>query len=352
MPLQRAMKWESLVNSFVFACQFSFTYILIAITLYFGKMMILKDLVDPFDFLRVVLLTQFGANYMSQMVASISDISKARIAAKSIIKVITEETTDMDNLENDGFQPKVLGRLELKDVEFRYPARPSVHVLRNISLDISPGTTLAIVGPSGSGKSSIIALMQRLYDPTKGKLILEGHNLRTINPAYLHRVIVPVPQEPTLFSFTIKENIAYGLPESEATLERVIEAAQIANIHDFIASLPQGYNTEVGEFGSQLSGGQKQRIALARALIRKPPILLLDEATAALDSANEKAVQLALEEARKNCTCVHVSHRLSSIRSADQIVVLVDGKIMERGTHEELMESQGLYFEMNQLELS
>lgn len=187
------------------------------------------------------------------------------------------------------------------------------------------GESIAIVGPSGSGKSSILALLQRLYSPTEGQVvgvlscneasqIIDKYNVRSINPAYLRRVVVSVGQEPSLFSFTIKENIAYGLLEGEATMEKVIQAAKIANIHDFISSLPQGYDTEVlsailaypqvGEFGAQLSGGQKQRIAIARAIIRDPVVLLLDEATAALDSTSEKAVQAALEEASRSCTCI------------------------------------------------
>ncbi|KAI1716202.1 ABC transporter transmembrane region domain-containing protein [Ditylenchus destructor] len=349
-PLQRAMKRQSCLSAFVFACQFSFAYILIAITLYFGKMMMLSNEITPFDYLRVVLLTQFGANFISQLIASVADITRARVAAENIISVINEPAVDMDNLSDEGFRPKLVGRISLQTVEFRYPSRPVVPILKDITLQVAPGQSLAIVGPSGSGKSSIIALMQRLYNPTKGQVLLDNYNVRSINPGYLHRVVVSVGQEPTLFSFTIKENIAYGLPEDEATMPKIIAAAKVANIHDFISSLPKGYETEVGEFGAQLSGGQKQRIAIARAVIRNPVILLLDEATAALDSTSEKAVQTALESASKNCTCVHVAHRLSSIRSVDKIIVLVDGKILEQGTHQELMEEKGLYYEMNQLE--
>ncbi|CAD5227956.1 unnamed protein product [Bursaphelenchus okinawaensis] len=349
-PMQSAMTRQSCISAFVFACQFSFTYILIAITLYFGKDMMIKNEIDPFDYLRVVLLTQFGANFISQLIASVTDFSKARVAAENILGVITEPATDMDNLSDEGLRPKVVGRISLSNVEFRYPSRPIIPVLKDITMNVGAGMNVAIVGPSGSGKSSIIALLQRMYTPQKGQVMLDKYNVKTINPSYLRRIIVCVGQEPTLFSFSIKENIAYGLDEDEFTMEKVIESAKVANIHDFIVSLPKGYDTEVGEYGAQLSGGQKQRIAIARAIIRKPMVLLLDEATAALDATSEKAVQQAVERASEYCTCIHVAHHLSSIRTVDKIFVVVDGRISEQGSHQELMQEKGLYYEMNQLE--
>ncbi|CAJ0610448.1 unnamed protein product, partial [Cylicocyclus nassatus] len=340
-PLARAMKRQSMISSFVFACQFSFTYILIAITLYFGKVMMLSNQISVFDYMRVVLLTQFGANFFSQLVASVSDLSKARIAAENVVNVLKETPNEIDNLTEEGQRPKLEGNIQLHNVSFRYPTRPVVPILNKLNLKIKTGQNVALVGPSGSGKSSIIALIQRMYNATDGEVLLDKYNVQSINPAYLRRVVVSVGQEPTLFSFTIKENIIYGMMENEVSMEQVIEAAKIANIHDFISRLPQGYDTEIGEFGAQLSGGQKQRIAIARAIVRKPVILLLDEATAALDSASEKAVQMAFEKAQKSCTCIQIAHRLSTIRNVDKIFVVVDGAIAEEGTHEQLLNKHG-----------
>ncbi|EYC03258.1 hypothetical protein Y032_0095g2839 [Ancylostoma ceylanicum] len=368
-PLARAMKRQSVISSFVFACQFSFTYILIAITLYFGKVMMLNNEITVFDYMRVVLLTQFGANFFSQLVASVSDLSKARIAAENVVAVLKEPANDIDNLTEEGQRPKLEGSITMNNVSFRYPTRPVVPILNKLNLKVKAGQSVALVGPSGSGKSSIISLIQRMYTPTDGDVFLDNFNVRSINPAYLRRVVVSVGQEPTLFSFTIKENIMYGMMENEVTMEQIIAAAKVADIHDFISKLPQGYETEIGEFGAQLSGGQRQRIAIARAIVRKPAILLLDEATAALDSTSEKAVQLALEKAGKSCTCIQsqyfvlhhfsmdltrlltmfcisVAHRLSTIRGVDKIFVIVDGAVAEEGNHEQLITKRGIYYEM------
>ncbi|CAI4225548.1 unnamed protein product [Auanema sp. JU1783] len=350
-PLSKAMKRQSVISAFVFACQYSFTYILIAITLHFGKIMMISNEISVFDYMRVVLLTQFGANFFSQLIASVTDFSKARVAAESVMGIIKEAPVDMDNLSEEGLRPKLQGTLQLHNVHFRYPSRPVVPILKGVDIRVDAGASIALVGPSGSGKSSIIGLFQRMYSPTDGCVTIDRHDVRSINPSYLRRFVVSVGQEPTLFSFTIKENIAYGLLESESTLDKVIAAAKIANIHDFISTLPQGYNTEVGEFGAQLSGGQKQRIAIARAIIRKPAVLLLDEATAALDSGSEKAVKEAFQNAKETCTCVHIAHRLSSIRNVDRIYVIVDGRVAEEGNHDELIALKSLYYEMTQASL-
>uniref|UniRef100_A0A0K0DXX6 ABC transporter family protein n=1 Tax=Strongyloides stercoralis TaxID=6248 RepID=A0A0K0DXX6_STRER len=347
--LEKAMKYQSVISAIVFACQFSFSYIMIAITLYFGKNMMIKNEINPFNYLRVVLLTQFGANFISQLIASVTDISKARLCSEHILDVLTEKAVDMDNMSDEGFKPMISGRMKLEDIEFRYPSRPIIPILKNLNIIFNAGEKIAIIGSSGCGKSTILSLLQRLYIPTKGNVMLDNYNIKTINPQYLRRMIVSVMQEPTLFSFTIKENITFGIPEEYVTMNKVIEAAKLANIHDFIISLPNGYETNVGEY-INMSGGEKQRLAIARALFREPKVLLLDEATSALDSISEKAVQKTFEEVRKKTTCIHVTHKLSSIRNADKIIVLVNGQVAEEGTHQELMKMEGFYYEMAMLQ--
>ena len=214
----------------------------------------------------------------------------------------------------------------------------------NFNLTVEAGKTYAIVGPSGCGKSTVIQLIQRFYDPDAGEVRLGGKDICSLNIKWLRNHIGLVAQEPILFDTTIAENIFYGT--EDATMEDVKTAAKNANAHDFISKLPKGYDTPVGEGGTQLSGGQKQRIAIARALIRDPKILLLDEATSALDSESESIVQQALDRARAGRTTIVIAHRLSTIQNADVIVSIEKGSVVEKGTHLELMDKEGLYFDL------
>ncbi|PNT61308.1 ABC transporter B family member 15 [Brachypodium distachyon] len=229
----------------------------------------------------------------------------------------------------------VRGRIEFKDVRFSYPSRPDTLVLNGINLTISEGATVGLVGGSGSGKSTVVALLQRFYSPDTGAVTLDGHDIGTLNVEWLRSQIGLVSQEPVLFATSIKENILFG--NETASLKQVVDAAKMANAHEFITKLPNGYETQVGQFGTQMSGGQKQRIAIARALIRDPKILLLDEATSALDSQSERTVQDALDRASVGRTTVIVAHRLSTLRKADKIAVLAEGRVLEFGTHDELV---------------
>jgi ATP-binding cassette subfamily B (MDR/TAP) protein 1 len=222
---------------------------------------------------------------------------------------------------------KVEGDVELRDVHFRYATRKHVPVLRGLNIRIKPGQYAALVGISGSGKSTIVSLIERFYDVLSGQVLVDGKNISTFNIRSYRQHMALVSQEPTLYQGSIRENVLLGAADKEVTQEDIENACRQANIHDFIVSLPQGYETDCGAKGVQLSGGQKQRIAIARALVRNPKILLLDEATSALDSSSEKVVQEALDRAAKGRTTIAVAHRLSTIQKADVIYVLDQGVV-------------------------
>lgn len=279
-----------------------------------------------------------------------TDLAKGADAVASVFAVLDRETEiDPDNPE--GYKPmKLKGEVDIRGVDFAYPSRPDVIIFKGFSLSIQPGKSTALVGQSGSGKSTIIGLIERFYDPLRGSVKIDGRDIKTYNLRALRRHIGLVSQEPTLFAGTIRENIVYG---SEIASEAEIEnAARSANAHDFISNLKDGYDTWCGERGVQLSGGQKQRIAIARAILKNPAILLLDEATSALDSQSEKVVQDALDRVMVGRTSVVVAHRLSTIQNCDLITVLEKGIVVEKGTHASLMAKgpSGTYFSLVSLQ--
>ena len=234
------------------------------------------------------------------------------------------------------------GRVRLEAVSFSYD--PDRQILRNVNIDVPAGQTIAIVGPSGSGKSTIGRLLFRFYDVTGGALSIDGQDVRDVTQDSLHQAIGVVPQDTVLFNDTIYYNIAYG--REDATHDEIIDAARDAQIHDFIMSLPDQYDTRVGERGLKLSGGEKQRVGIARTLLKNPPILLLDEATSALDSETEHEIQDALERAGRGRTVITIAHRLSTVLNADRIVVLENGAVVESGSHEELLKRKGRYLDL------
>ncbi|KXS21960.1 P-loop containing nucleoside triphosphate hydrolase protein [Gonapodya prolifera JEL478] len=276
-------------------------------------------------------------------------LSNAQVSAAAVYSVILRSPA-MDQSGSGGSKPvSASGQAQYTDVHFAYPTRVGFPVLKGISIEAKPGETVALVGPSGSGKSSTIGLIQRYYDVTSGTVALDGMDVKTWSLPDLRERMALVGQEPVLFAGTIAENIAYGLPEGQtATQEQIQAAAKLANAYNFIMEQKDGFETNVGESGSLLSGGQKQRIAIARALIRDPKVLLLDEATSALDSESEKVVQSALDDASKGRTTIVIAHRLSSIQNANRIYVIKAGEVEEFGTHEQLLEKKGLYWELAQ----
>nr|QST14979.1 ABCB1-1 protein [Diaphanosoma celebensis] len=288
----------------------------------------------------------FGTQMVGQALAFAPNYNKAVVAANRIFQLLSRvPLIDASSTQGDKVS-QVQGYVDFDDVKFRYPTRKDVQVLQGLNMAVKPGQTVALVGHSGCGKSTCIQLLERFYDPDEGQVKLDGRDIAPINISSLRSQLGIVSQEPVLFNRTIADNIAYGDNQRQVPMEEIIEAARKANIHSFIQSLPLGYETMVGERGTQLSGGQKQRVAIARALIRNPRVLLLDEATSALDSESEKVVQEALDLARQGRTCITIAHRLSTIQNADNIIVINRGRIEEQGTHDELIEKQGIYFDL------
>lgn len=280
----------------------------------------------------------------------ISDLTQAKVAAHDMFKLLDRESK-IDGLEPNGTVPLQLeaGRLELCDVQFHYPSRPQVPVLRGISFLIHPGQSVGLIGPSGGGKSTVMALIQRFYDPMAGQVLVgqQRASLADLDVRWWRRQIGFVGQEPVLFNTTLRKNVLYGLEDDEQISAEHLAACKFMAHLDFIdASAKQGWDTQVGAHGSQLSGGQKQRVAICRALVRDPSLLLLDEATSALDAPSERVVQKALEAARKGRTSIAIAHRLSTVAACDVILVVADGVLVERGTHEELTSLKGIYYKL------
>lgn len=303
--------------------------------------------------LTTMLAIMIGAFALANIAPNGQAFTTAIAAANKIYGTI-DRVSPLDPMSEDGEKlEQVEGTVELVNIKHIYPSRPEVVVMENVSLKVPAGKATALVGASGSGKSTIVGLVERFYNPVGGHVCLDGHDVSTLNLRWLRQQISLVSQEPTLFSVTIYENIKHGLigtkwenADAETQRELIINAAKMSNAHDFVMALPEGYKTNVGDRGFLLSGGQKQRIAIARAVVSDPKILLLDEATSALDTKSEGVVQAALDVAAQGRTTIVIAHRLSTIKTADNIVVMSQGSIIEQGTHDQLLERKGAYFNL------
>ncbi|XP_035174710.1 ATP-binding cassette sub-family B member 5 isoform X2 [Oxyura jamaicensis] len=294
----------------------------------------------------------FAAMNVGQSASLAPDYGKARISAQRIFHLL-DRKPQIDSYSEEGEKLNNFeGNIEFRNINFVYPTRPEVQVLQGLTVKVNKGQTLALVGSSGCGKSTSIQLLERFYDPAEGQVLADGFDTKSLHLQWLRSKLGLVSQEPILFDCSIAENIQYGDNSRVVSQEEIEAAAKAANIHAFIEKLPEKYNTRVGEKGTQLSGGQKQRIAIARALVRNPAILLLDEATSALDTESEKIVQKALDNARQGRTCIIIAHRLTTIQNADIIAVIQNGRVVEQGTHSQLLAKEGHYYTLVNAQVS
>lgn len=315
------------------------------VTLVFGGWLIAKGQMETADLAMYALYIGIFISPIQILVELTEMMQKGLSGFRRFLAVVETEPDIVDAKDAKPLE-NVKGTVEYKDVSFHYSDDDTL-VLSDVSLRIDAGKSIALVGPSGSGKTTICSLLPRFYDVTGGSIRIDGKDIRSLSLESLRNNIGLVQQDVYLFCGSIKDNISYGKPG--ASIEEIIDAAKKANIHDFIMSLPDGYDSYVGERGTRLSGGQKQRISIARVFLKNPPILILDEATSALDNESERWIQHSLEELAENRTTITIAHRLSTIRNADEILVVADTGIAERGTNEELLAANGIYAHYNEM---
>ncbi|KAK9465451.1 P-loop containing nucleoside triphosphate hydrolase protein [Lipomyces arxii] len=337
-------------SAMLYALSQSLVYLIQALIFWYGSTLVRTDNYSVYMFFVAMISITNGTQNGSIIFSYALDMARAYDAAGNIKRLYEHEPL-IDSWSNEG---EVLndtdGNIEFKNVHFRYPTRLQVPVLRGLNLTVKRGQYVALVGASGCGKSTTIGLLERFYNPLSGQIFLDGRDISTLNINDYRSHIALVQQEPTLYSGSVRENVKYGSLDVEISDEAMYDACKKANIHDFIMSLPDGYETMCGAKGSLFSGGQKQRIAIARALIRDPKVLLLDEATSALDNESEKVVQTALDNAAKGRTTIAIAHRLSTIQKADIIYVFENGRVLESGTHQELLANKMKYYELVKLQ--
>ena len=344
--MQLALRRATIMAWFVPTITFV-TFAAAAAVLWYGGRQVIDGSVSPGDLFAFVLFAGILIGPFGSAARVFAQIKEAQGAMQRVFEIL-DTRAEIADAPGAVELPPVSGHVQAEGISFSYDARQPV--LSDVSFEAQPGELIAIVGPTGSGKTTIINLLHRFYDPTAGRLTVDGHDVRDVRLDSLYRQIALVPQETILFGGSIRDNIRYG--REEASEEDIIAASQAAHAHEFIVGFPDGYETIVGEKGINLSGGQRQRVAIARAILKNPRILLLDEATSALDTESERLVQQALERLMADRTTFVVAHRLSTIQRADRILVLNKGKIVEEGTHAALLEQQGLYHYLYTLRLT
>ncbi len=345
---QTALKYVRLrafLTAFIIATIFS----AIGIVLWMGGHQVLNGRITAGELSAFVFYSITTAGAIGALSEAMSAFSQAAGAADRIAAVLSQQPALKGSFSSNGLPPDIKGTISFDQIVFRYPTRPEQLALNKVSFKINPGEVVALVGPSGGGKTTVFQLLQRFYDPHAGRIGLDGLDIMDYRAADIRRQIGVVSQDPAIFSTSVADNIRIGKPD--ATDDDVRRAAEMAQAHEFISQLPDGYDTPVGERGSRLSGGQKQRLAIARALLKNPKILLLDEATSALDSSKEQAVMQALKTLMQGRTTIVIAHRLSTVQEANRIIVFDQGQIVAEGTHAQLYGTNSLYTHMASLQM-
>lgn len=318
--------------------------------LWIGATDVRNETMSTGSLVQFVIYAVMVAGSVAALSEIFGELQRAAGATERLVELLHAEDTVNDPVASSKLAEPVKGEIEFDNVHFAYPSRPGIAALDGVNLKIEPGETIAVVGPSGAGKTTIIQLIQRFYDPDSGTISIDGTPINTLNRDAFRKHIALVPQDPVIFAASARENIRFGRPD--ATDAEIEIAAKAAAAHDFITGLPDGYDSWLGERGVMLSGGQKQRIAIARAILRDAPVLLLDEATSALDAESERAVQKAVDELSEGRTTIIVAHRLATVKKADRIIVMDEGRVVSTGAHDALVSEDGLYARLARLQFT